>query len=54
MAMKLAMKEAGVAPEEVDYINAHGTSTHHNDLFETRAICYALGDAAENVVVNST
>ena len=48
------MKEAGVAPEEVDYINAHGTSTHHNDLFETRAICYALGDAAENVVVNST
>ena len=40
MAMKLAMKEAGVAPEEVDYINAHGTSTHHNDLFETRAICY--------------
>ena len=53
-AMKLAMKEAGVAPEEVDYINAHGTSTHHNDLFETRAICYALGDAAENVVVNST
>ena len=41
-------------PEEVDYINAHGTSTHHNDLFETRAICYALGDAAENVVVNST
>ena len=54
MAMKLAMKEAGVEPEEVDYINAHGTSTHHNDLFETRAICYALGDAAENVVVNST
>ena len=54
MAMKLAMKEAGVAPDEVDYINAHGTSTHHNDLFETRAIYYALGDAAENVVVNST
>ncbi len=54
MAMKLAMKEAGVAPEEVDYINAHGTSTHHNDLFETRAICNAFGDAAKNVVVNST
>ena len=34
-AMTLAMEEAGVKPEEVDYINAHGTSTHHNDLFET-------------------
>ena len=53
-AMKLAMEEAGVTPADVDYINAHGTSTHHNDLFETRAIYYALGDAAENVVVNST
>lgn len=49
-----AMKEAGVKPEEVDYINAHGTSTHHNDLFETRAIKLALGDAAENVKINST
>ena len=48
--MKLAMKEAGVEPEQIDYINAHGTSTHHNDLFETRAIQHALGDAAENVV----
>ncbi len=37
-AMELAMEEAGVEPSEVDYINAHGTSTHHNDLFETRAI----------------
>lgn len=54
MAMKIAMKEAGVAPEQVDYINAHGTSTHHNDLFETRAIKYALGDAAKDVVINST
>ena len=53
-AMELAIKEAGAKPEDVDYINAHGTSTHHNDLFETRAIYYALGDAAENVVVNST
>ena len=49
-----AMKEAGVKPEEVDYINAHGTSTHHNDLFETRAIKLALGDAAKNVRINST
>ena len=54
MAMKLAMKEAGVDPGEVTYINAHGTSTHHNDLFETRAIKYAFGDAAENLVINST
>ena len=54
MAMKLAMKEAEVQPEQIDYINAHGTSTHHNDLFETRAIRYALGDAAEKVVINST
>lgn len=54
MAMKIAMKEAGVAPDQIDYINAHGTSTHHNDLFETRAIKYALGDAAKDVAVNST
>ena len=52
-AMTDAMKEAGVKPEEVDYINAHGTSTHHNDLFETRAIKLALGDAAENVKIKS-
>lgn len=54
MAMKLAMQEGQVAPAEIDYINAHGTSTHHNDLFETRAIKYALGDAAKDVVINST
>ena len=53
-AMTLAMKEAGVKPEEIDYINAHGTSTHHNDLFETRAIKLALKDAAYNVKINST
>lgn len=53
-AMTLAMEEGGVEPSQVDYINAHGTSTHHNDLFETRAIHLALGEAAENVVVNST
>ena len=41
-AMTLAMEEGGVTPAEVDYINAHGTSTHHNDLFETRAIKAAL------------
>ena len=48
------MEEAGVAPGEVDYINAHGTGTHHNDLFETRAIRAAMGEAAEQVVINST
>lgn len=53
-AMTLAMEEADADPSEVEYINAHGTSTHHNDLFETRAIHMAFGEAAEKVVVNST
>ena len=53
-AMELAMEEGGVAPSQVDYINAHGTATHHNDLYETRAIKAALGKAAKDVVINST
>ena len=53
-AMELAMKEGGIDPSQVDYINAHGTATHHNDLYETRAIKVALGDAAKDVVINST
>lgn len=53
-AMSLAMEEGGIKPSQVDYINAHGTSTHHNDLFETRAIHLAFGETAKNVVVNST
>ena len=53
-AMELAMAEGGVAPQDVDYINAHGTSTHHNDLFETRAIKAAFGKAAKDLVINST
>ena len=53
-AMILAMKEAGADAADVDYINAHGTSTHHNDLFETRAIKLALKDAAKDVSINST
>ena len=53
-AMELAMQEGGVLPSQVDYINAHGTGTHHNDLFETRAIRKALGEAAGQVVINST
>ena len=53
-AMELAMREAGIEPAQIDYINAHGTSTHHNDLFETRAIRLAFGAHAENVQINST
>lgn len=53
-AMEFAMKDAEIMPEQVDYINAHGTSTHHNDLFETKAIRLALGDQAEKVKINST
>lgn len=53
-AMELAMAEAGITPEQVDYINAHGTSTHHNDLFETRAIHLAFGEAARHLLVSST
>ncbi len=53
-AMSLAIEEGKITPAQVDYINAHGTSTHHNDLFETRAIHLALKGAAKDVVVNST
>lgn len=53
-AMEMAIADAGLKPEDVDYINAHGTSTHHNDLFETKAIKLALGDHARKVKINST
>ena len=53
-AMEMALKDAGIAPEKIDYINAHGTSTHHNDLFETMAVKKALGDHAYKVKINST
>ena len=53
-AMENAMKDAGITAEDIDYVNAHGTSTHHNDLFETKAIKLALGDHAEKVKINST
>lgn len=53
-AMTLALEEGQVSPERVTYINAHGTSTHHNDLFETKAIKLAFGDAAQQVHINST
>lgn len=53
-AMEVAIKDAGARPEDIDYVNAHGTSTHHNDLFETKAIKLALGDHAYDVKINST
>lgn len=54
-AMSLAMEEGQIDPIQLDYINAHGTSTYYNDLYETRAIRLALGEeASEKVVVNST
>lgn len=53
-AMENAMTDGHVKPEEITYINAHGTSTHHNDLFETKAIKLAFGDHAKNLKINST
>lgn len=53
-AMTNAMNEVGVRPADIDYINAHGTSTHHNDLFETRAIKLAFGEDAYGVKISST
>ena len=53
-AMENAMKEAQVNPEDVYYINAHGTSTHHNDLFETRAIEKVFGEHAKEMKINSS
>ena len=53
-AMENAVKDGGAALTDITYINAHGTSTHHNDLFETRAIKLAFGDHAKNLKVNST
>ena len=52
--MTNAMNDAGVVPADVKYINAHGTGTHHNDLFETRAIKLAFGDEAADLKINST
>ena len=52
--MRLAMKEAGIEPKDVGYVNAHGTSTPANDSAETAAIKSALGESAKNVLVSST
>ena len=54
MAMKIAMRQASLLPSDIDYINAHGTSTHLNDLYETRAIKYAMGESAGSISINST
>ncbi len=53
-AMVNALNDGGVSKEDITYINAHGTSTHHNDLFETRAIKLAFGEHAKNLKINST
>ena len=53
-AMENAIKDAGIRLEDVTYINAHGTATHHNDLFETRAIKLVFGDHAKDLKINST
>ncbi len=53
-AMERAISDANIKPEDIDYINAHGTSTHLNDLTETMAVKKALGDASKKVMISST
>ena len=53
-AMSNAIADAGLKPSDITYINAHGTSTHHNDLFETRAIKLTFGEHAKKLKINST
>ena len=53
-AMKMALKDAGLKPEEIQYINAHGTSTPYNDIFETAAIKTTFGAHAYKIPVSST
>lgn len=52
--MELALKSSGLAKEDIGYINAHGTSTHYNDLYETMAIKKVFGDHARKVAISST
>ena len=52
--MEYAVADAGLAKEDITYINAHGTGTHHNDLFETRAIKLLFGEHAKDIKINST
>ncbi|MCL7746126.1 beta-ketoacyl-ACP synthase II [Halalkalibacter alkaliphilus] len=53
-AMKFALSDSGISPEEVDYINAHGTSTYYNDLYETAAIKEVFGEHAYKLSISST
>jgi len=53
-ALREALRHAGIAPEEVDYINAHGTSTPYNDAIETRAIKLVFGEHAKKLAISST
>ena len=53
-AMEYALKDADLTPEDVNYVNAHGTSTYYNDLFETKAIKLAFGEHAYKLKINST
>ena len=53
-AMKLALNDAGLKPKDIHYINAHGTSTYYNDLYETQAIKSVFGEYAYQVAVSST
>ncbi|NTY01543.1 beta-ketoacyl-ACP synthase II [Deinococcus sp. JMULE3] len=54
VAMRMALATAGVNPDQVGYINAHGTSTHFNDLHETQGIKHVFGDHAHKLAVSST
>ena len=53
-AMKAALQDAGIEPEDVQYINAHGTSTDYNDKYESRAIELVFGEHAQSLAVSST
>lgn len=53
-SMQMAINDAGIEPEKIDYINAHGTSTYYNDLYETMAIKSVFGEDAKNVSISST
>ena len=54
LAFRMAMKNAGIDPADVDYVNAHGTSTHLNDLYETQALKTIFGDHASSMAISST
>ena len=53
-SMQMAINDAGIKPNQIDYINAHGTSTYYNDLYETMAIKSVFGEDAKNVSISST